>query len=240
MALAREFGDLRLLAAALNTRGLLARGQDRYADSARDHQAALEQARAGADRAGEATALLGLAYAAMFTGDAAQAGALAEESPAAAWDSGDRHALARVLFLLAWATSNAGALEQAEELGTEALGLFRALGDTGEQADALFLLGTVAVYSGGYERAAGFFAGSLARLRDQGDEKGTARALGGLGGALLNLGDRAGARDVLTAPARRAGAAGRPGRSGPASPPRSRCRDSRKSAASGEYPARLR
>src|ERR1039457_6152965 len=101
------------------------------------------------------------------------------------------------VFLLAWATSNAGALEQAEELGTEALGLFRALGDTGEQADALFLLGTVAVYSGGYERAAGFFAGSLARLRDQGDEKGTARALGGLGGALLNLGDRAGARDVL-------------------------------------------
>ena len=167
----RRAGDLRLLAAALNTRGLLARGRDRYADSARDHQAALEQARAGADRAGEATALLGLAYAAMFTGDAAQAGALAEESLAAARDSGDRHALARVLFLLAWAASNAGAFEQAEELGTEALSLFRALGDTGEQADALFLLGKVAGDAGDYERAAGFFAGSLARLRDQGDEK---------------------------------------------------------------------
>ncbi len=197
VALARELGDLRLLAAALNTRGLLTSRQDRYADSARDHQAALEQARAGADRAGEATALLGLAYAAMFTGDAAQASALARESLAAARDSGDRHALARVLFLLAWAASNAGAFEQAEELGTEALGLFRALGDTGEQADALFLLGQVAGYSGGYERAAEFFAGSLALLRDQGDETGTARAMGGLGTALLNLGDRAGARGLL-------------------------------------------
>jgi predicted ATPase/DNA-binding XRE family transcriptional regulator len=197
VALARELADPRLLAAALNTRGLLARAQDRYADSARDHQAGLEQARAGADRAGEATALLGLAYAAMFTGDAAQASALAQESLAAARDSGDRHALARVLFLLAWAASNAGSFEQAEELGTEALGLFRALGDTGEQAEALFLLGQVAGYSGGYERAAGFFADSLARLRDQGDETGTARAMGGLGHALLNLGDPAGARGLL-------------------------------------------
>ena len=90
LGLARELGDPRVLTAALSTRGLLARAQDRYADSARDHQAALEQARAAADRAGEAVALLGLAYAAMFTGDGPRAGALAEESLAAARDSGDR------------------------------------------------------------------------------------------------------------------------------------------------------
>ena len=107
VALARELGDPRVLAAALNTRGLLARAQDRYADSARDHQAALEQARAAADRAGEAVALLGLAYAAMFTGDGPRAGALAEESLAAARGSGDRHTLAQVLFLLGWAAGNA-------------------------------------------------------------------------------------------------------------------------------------
>ncbi len=107
LELARELGDPRVLAAALNTRGLLARAQDRYADSARDHQAALEQARAAADRAGEAVALLGLAYAAMFTGDGPRAGALAEESLAAARDSGDRHTLAQVLFLLGWAAGNA-------------------------------------------------------------------------------------------------------------------------------------
>ena len=196
---ARELGDPRALAAALSTRGLLARAQDRYADSARDHQAALEQARAAADRAGEAVALLGLAYAAMFTGDAPRAGALAEESLAAARDSGDRHTLAQVLFLLGWGAGNAGpgASERAEAFGTEALVLFRVLGDTGGQADVLFMLGTFGINSGDYQRAAHFFAGSLALLHERGDEKTTARGLGGLGTALLNLGDRAAAREVL-------------------------------------------
>ena len=199
MPAARELGDPRVLAAALNTQGLLARAQDQYADSARDHQAALEQARAAADRAGEAVALLGLAYAAMFTGDAPAAGALAEESLAAARDSGDRHTLAQVLFLLGWAAGNAGpgASERAEAFGTEALGLFRVLGDTGGQADVLFMLGTFGINSGDYQRAAHFFADSLALLHERGDEKTTARGLGGLGTALLNLGDRATAREVL-------------------------------------------
>jgi predicted ATPase/transcriptional regulator with XRE-family HTH domain len=121
VALARQLGDPRVLAAALNTQGLLARAQDRYADSARGHQAALEHARAAADWANEAVALLGLAYAAMFTGDGPRAVALAEESLAAARDSGDRHTLAQALFLLGWAAGNEEAPDRAEALGTEAL-----------------------------------------------------------------------------------------------------------------------
>jgi predicted ATPase/transcriptional regulator with XRE-family HTH domain len=199
MPAARELGDPRVLAAALNTQGLLARAQDRYADSARGHRAALEQARAAADRAGEAVALLGLGYAAMFTGDGPRAAALAEESLAAARDSGDRHTLAQVLFLLGWAAGNAGpgASERAEAFGTEALGLFRVLGDAGGQADVLFMRGTFGINSGDYQRAARFFADSLALLRERGDEKSTARGLGGLGTALLNLGERGAAREVL-------------------------------------------
>ena len=181
LALARELGDPRLLAATLNTQGLLARVQDRYADSARDYQAALEQAREAADRGGEATALLGLAYAAMFTGDGPRASALAEESLAAARDSGDRHTLAQVLFLLGWAAGNAGpgASEQAEAFGTEALGLFRALGDTGWQAEVLFMLGTFGVTTGDYRRAARLFADSLTLQRKRGDEKSTPGAWAG-------------------------------------------------------------
>jgi tetratricopeptide (TPR) repeat protein len=171
VALARELGDPPVLAAALNTQGLLARAQDRYADSARHHQAALEQARAAAARAGEAVALLGLAYAAMFTGDAPRASTLAEESLAAARGSGDRHTLAEVLFLLGWGADNAGAAERAEAFGTEALGLFRALGDTAGQADALFMLGAFGVNSGDYQRAERFFADSLALLRERGDRR---------------------------------------------------------------------
>jgi predicted ATPase/transcriptional regulator with XRE-family HTH domain len=199
LGLARELGDLRLLAAVLNTRGLLARAQDRYADSACDHEAGLELARAAADRPGETTALLGMAYAAMFTGDGPRAGALAEESLAVARGSGDRRTLAQVLFLLGWLAGNAGpgAAGRAEAFGAEALGLFRALGDAAEEADVLFMLGTFALNSGDYQRAERFFADSLAMLRDQGNEKTTARGLGGLGTVLLNLGDRATARDVL-------------------------------------------
>jgi predicted ATPase len=199
LALARELGDPRVLTVALNTQGLLARALDQYAGSARDHQAALEQARAAGDRAGEAAALLGLAYAAMFTGDGPRAGALAEESLAAARGSGDRYTQAHVLFLLGWVAGNAGpgGAERAEAFGTEALGLFRALGDTGGQADVLFMLGTFGINSGDYPRAARSFADSLALLRERGDEKNTARGLGGLGTALLNLDDRAAAREML-------------------------------------------
>jgi predicted ATPase/transcriptional regulator with XRE-family HTH domain len=197
--LARELAEPQVLTPALNTRGLLARAQDQYADSARYHRAALEHARAAADRAGEATALLGLAYAAMFTGDGPRAGALAEESLAAARGSGDRYTLAQVLFLRGWLAGNAGpeASERAEAFGIETLGLFRTLGDTGGQADVLFMLGTLGINSGDYQRAARFFADSLALLRERGDEKTTARGLGGLGAALLNLGDRATAREML-------------------------------------------
>ena len=52
-----------------------------YADSVQAHEAALPLARAAADPGAAATALLGLAYAAMFTGDAPRAAA----SPRKAW-----------------------------------------------------------------------------------------------------------------------------------------------------------
>ena len=141
------------LAAALNTRGLLARAQDRYADSARDHQAALAAGTGGGRPGGKATALLGLAYAAMFTGDALRAGALAEESLAAARDSGTGSSWPRCCSSWAGRRATRGRPERAEALATEALGLFAALGDTGEQAEALFMLGTFGMNSGHYQRA---------------------------------------------------------------------------------------
>ena len=196
-ALAREHGDAADQAAALNTQGLLARALNRYADSAHAHEAALPVARAAADRGGTATALLGLAYAAMFTGDAMRASALAEESLAEARESGDQLILAQVLFFLGWVASNGAGLERARVLATEALSLFTTLGDTGGRAEALFVLGTVEVYSGRYQEAAGFFTDSLKQHRDHGAEPITARDLGGLGTALLNLGELPRARAVL-------------------------------------------
>jgi predicted ATPase/transcriptional regulator with XRE-family HTH domain len=185
------------LAAALSTRGLLARSLDHYADSAQDHRAALEAARTAGSRGEEARALLGLAYAALFTGDAAGSAGLAEESLAAARASADQLILAQVLFFIGFAASNGGAYERAKALATESLALFAALGDSAQQAEALFVLGTVALFSGDYRSAAAFIDDSLARRRERGDENATARHLGGLGSALLNLGDLARARTVL-------------------------------------------
>ena len=145
----------------------------------------------------EATALLGLAYVAMFTGDLDRAGALTEQSLAAARASQDRFILAQALFSLGWGVSNAGVYERARALVTEALDLFAELGETGEHAEALFVLGTVAMYSGDYRGAVGIFEQSLAERRGRGDEHTAARHLGGLGTALLNLGDLARARAVL-------------------------------------------
>jgi predicted ATPase/transcriptional regulator with XRE-family HTH domain len=195
--LAREHGDSRDQADALNTQGLLARAQNQYADAAHAHRDALPLARAAADRSGAATALLGQAYVAMFTGEAMRAAALAEESLGEARESGDQLILAQALFFLSWVASNGAGLERAGALVTEALRLFTKLGDAGGCAESLFVLGTVAIYSGRYDEAAEFMTDGLRQHRDLGAEPITARDLGGLGTALLNLGDLAQARAVL-------------------------------------------
>ena len=197
VALAREHGGPAELAAVLNMQGLLARAQNRYAASAQAYQAALPPARSAGHRGEEATALLGLAYAAMFTGDAARAGALTEESLAAARTSQDRLILAQALFFLGWGASNTGAYDRARALLTEALGLFAELGEDGEHAEALFVLGTIAIFTGDHRGAVGIFEQSLAERRDRGDEHTAARHLGGLGTALLNVGDLPRCRAVL-------------------------------------------
>ena len=196
-ALAREHGNAADQAAALNTAGLLARALNRYADSVQAHQAALPLAQAAADRGGAATALLGLAYAAMFTGDGMRASALAEESLTEARESGDQLILAQVLFFLSWVASNGAGFERAGALATEALTLFTTLGDTGGRAEALFVLGTVEIYSARYQQAAAFLTDSLTLHRAHGPEPILARDLGGLGTALLNLGDLPRARAVI-------------------------------------------
>lgn len=194
VALAGAHGLPADLAAALNTQGLLAREQDRYIDAVHDHEAALAVARQGDDQTGEATALLGLAYAAMFTGDSVRASALAEEALHVARQTQDRRLLSETLFLPAWLALNAGAYEPAQRLGTEALELARALRHTGEVAEALFHLANVALCRGRYQDAAQHFSDSLTLNQTRGDAHRLSRDLAGLGAALLNLGDLPDAR----------------------------------------------
>jgi predicted ATPase len=197
VALASKHGEPADQATALNTRGLLSRALNHYADSLQAHEAALPLARAAADPSAVATALLGLAYAAMFTGDAPRASALAEECLAQARESGDPLILAEALFFLSWVASNGAGLERAGVLATEALTLFTTLGDAGGRAEALFVLGTIEVYSARYLEAARYFTESANQHRAHGADPILARDLGGLGTALLNLGELPRARAVL-------------------------------------------
>jgi predicted ATPase/transcriptional regulator with XRE-family HTH domain len=194
---AQEQGDATDQVAVLNTKGLLARGLNQYADSVQAHEVALPLAREAADHTGAATALLGLAYAAMFTGDAPRVGPLAEQSLAEARESTDPLVQAQVLYFMSWVASNGAGLDRARALVTEALDLYASLGDTSGRAEALFVLGTVEMYSARYQEAADFITESLELHRNSGAEPITARDLGGLGTALLNLGDLARARAVL-------------------------------------------
>jgi predicted ATPase/transcriptional regulator with XRE-family HTH domain len=197
VALAREHGGPAGQAAALTTGGLLARMQNRYTASAEAYEAALPLARAAGHRGEEAAALLGLAYVAMYTGDAARAGALTEQSLAVARAAQDQFILAQALFFMSWGASHANAYQQARDLATEARNLFAELGEGGEHAEATFVLGTIAVYTDDFSGAVALFEQSLAERRARGDEHTAARHLGGLGTALLNLGDRPRGRAVL-------------------------------------------
>ena len=197
VGLASQHGGAADQATALNSRGLLARAMNHYADSLQAHEAALPLARAAADPSAVAMALLGLAYAAMFTGDAPRASVLAGQSLAQARESGDPLILAQALFFLSWVASNGAGFEQASALATEALDLFTTLGDAGGRAEALFVLGTVEIYSARYQEAVAFFTDSANQHRAHGAEPILARDLGGLGTALLNLGELPRARAVL-------------------------------------------
>ena len=197
VSLARELENSSYLVAASNVQGLLAREQDRYADSAAAYESALPIARSAGDHSGEAEALLGLAYAAMFTGEPARSEALAGESLALARGTADWRAEANALFLLAWQTINAGEYEEGKTVGSEALSLVRALGDTGAIAEVLFLLGTIGLFRGEYEEAANLLEEALAVNRDRGDETRLSRDLSGLGLAVFALGDVDRARPLI-------------------------------------------
>ena len=71
---------------------------------------------------------LGLAFAAMFNGNAVRAAALAEESLTEARASGDQVILAQVLFFVSWVASNGAEPITARDLGALGTGLLN-LGD---------------------------------------------------------------------------------------------------------------
>ena len=197
--LARERGSRADLIAALNARGRLEHERNEYQAATRDHEEARALALALGDRAVEAAALTGLAFAATFSGDIARGLELSAQSLATLREVGDVRALAEGLVGAGSLAHFGGDSQRADTLGAEALDLFRALGDTGRIAETLFLLGSTAHVQGRYDRAIACYEAIVALCRARGDEHGMAKPLSALGLIALQTGDFARARALLEA-----------------------------------------
>lgn len=181
------------LATALNTRGVVARLADRYADALADHEEALSLAETTGDRA---AALIGTAYARFFTGHTGAAIELAERGLAETRAAGSDRELADALTLLAWQAMHAGLYERARELGLEGVSVARSIGDRSRVAEGLRGLGTNAQLMGRYDEAGEALRESERLNRARGDDHTADQLLAHLGHVAMLTGDLAGARET--------------------------------------------
>lgn len=189
VAVAQRDGNEHDLVAALIVRGSLARVLDQYADALADHEEACAVARAGADRAGYAQALINLSYDLFYTGDSQRAESLAEQGLALTREIGDRRELAEALNALCRQLSHAGKFDRAEALGTEAVEMFRELRDTGRVADVLRSLGANAALQNEFARSDALFEECHAIYLERGDEHIASQILAHLGHNALMTGN---------------------------------------------------
>jgi tetratricopeptide (TPR) repeat protein len=193
---ARQAGSAQDLIAALNTRALLARMQDRYRDAIADYEDALAHAEHVGDAGGRAKALIGLSDVTFFTGDTGRAYELAQLGLAATRAAGNHGDLADALLSFVRQTMHAGDFARTDTLATEALQIRRTHNDIRNQAEALRALGTSATLQQRYERAAHLLEQALALYRNSGDERVAPQLLAHLGQVALDTGDFARAEQL--------------------------------------------
>ncbi|WP_327582237.1 helix-turn-helix domain-containing protein [Nonomuraea sp. NBC_00507] len=196
VAMARREGTERDLVTALNTRGLLARQEDRYSEAISDHEEAAALAERCGDAIGRVRALIGLSYATFFGGDSAPAYELAERGLAAARRAFSPRDLGDALLSLAWQNLHAGKYESADAMAAEAVELLGTLKDTRNTAEGWRILGTSAQMQDEPERATACHQEALALYRACGDERVAPQLLAHLSHVALNTGDPLRARDL--------------------------------------------
>lgn len=192
------------LVTALNTRGELSRQLDRYAESAADHEQALELA--AENEPGHAAALVGLAYTRFYTGHTGEATELAERGLAETRATGSSRQLVDALILLAMQAMHAGEHERAHELFTEGVAFARSTGDRSRIAESLRGVGTNAVFTGRYEEADEALRECERLNRERGDDRIADQLLAHLGHLSMLTGDLEEARrtsEIALASARR-------------------------------------
>jgi tetratricopeptide (TPR) repeat protein len=184
LALRRELGDERDLAASLNSLALAMQQVGDLAAAATLHEESLALRRTLGDRLGLADSLNNLGNVALEQGDYGQATTLYEESLAVCRELGDKRLMAVVLNSLGNVAGKMDDYARAAELFRESLALGRELGEKRLIAIVLVNLGNSAQAQGDRAQAMTQYAESLTLCQTIGLPWLVAHGLEGMAGAL--------------------------------------------------------
>ena len=199
LALARQAGEVRLEAQALQQLGFLVMTGGDGAQARELAQKALELAREIGDKLVQSGALNILAEVAAAEGDEATANELFEQSLALRRELGDKRLIANSVLTLGRAELTRGDRTRAGALLHEGCALARELGDTWSVSLALINLGRLALQNGEFADAARDFGDGLKLAKERGDKRIAAECLQGLGALAASQGDGAQAARLLGA-----------------------------------------
>ena len=186
-----------LRSTALSARGDLLREIGEPVEAQHSFELARDISRSTGDRAGEATALTGLAALANDRAEYSEQKALCEASVAIWRELGDHRGLAHALHHQAWAEVGLGNLAAATSLLEETLDHARIAGDHRWIARALDGLGSLYIEQGDFAAARPLAEEGLATARAARDRQEIAFITSDLGMLSLELGDTVSARAYL-------------------------------------------
>ena len=188
LAIQRQLGDRKGIAASLNNLGLVACDQGDYSAARALYEESLAIKRELGDRSGIANSLNNLGNVAFDQAEFALARPLYEESLAIARELVDREGIARVLGNLGNVAKHQGDFASARALHEEGLAIKRELGFRQRIASSLNSLGSLASDQGDFASAQALYHEGLAMVSELGDKLGIAISLEGLAGVVAALG----------------------------------------------------
>ena len=197
LAIRRQSGDRRGIAASLNNLGLVTCDQGDYPAARALYEESLAIKRELGDRSGIANSLNNLGNVAYDQGDLASSRALYEQGLAIKRELGDQGRIANSLGNLGNVALDQGDFASARAHYEECLAIMRELGNRGFIATTLDRLGRIAYFEGDYPTARMLFEESLAIMRELQHGNGTADALYDLGNVTYEQGDYQDARKMF-------------------------------------------
>jgi predicted ATPase/class 3 adenylate cyclase/Tfp pilus assembly protein PilF len=189
LAIRRESGDRKGIAASLNNIGLVACDQGDFASARALYEESLAIKRELGDRSGIANSLNNLGNVAYDQADFTAARALYDESLIIARELGDREAVSRLLSNLGNVAMHQRDLASARALHEESLAIKRELGYRQRIASSLNSLGNLATDQGDFESSRALYQEGLAIEIELGDRLGIAISLRGLAAVVAAMGN---------------------------------------------------